>query len=127
MHFGLNDGITVFLFAALVYAFSLNQGRLHAICNNPLAQYLGKISYSIYLMQVFVMLPIFMGVKLPGLIYPANPTVSATTGFWTGAGYCLINILLVIGISSLSYYKIEKPCRKFINAKWGKEALPVYA
>jgi peptidoglycan/LPS O-acetylase OafA/YrhL len=124
MHFGLNDGITVILFAALVYAFSLNQGKLHVVCNNPIAQYLGKISYSIYLMQVFAMLPIFMGVKLPGLIYSGR---SATTSFWIGTGYCLINILIVIGISSLSYYKIEKPCRKFINAKWGKETLPVYA
>jgi peptidoglycan/LPS O-acetylase OafA/YrhL len=126
MHFGLNDGVTVILFAALVYAFSLNQGRLHVICNNRLVQYLGKISYSIYLMQVFVMLPVFMRVKLPGLVYSEHPG-PATTSFWIGTGYCFINVLLVVGISSLSYYGIEKPCRKFINAKWGKETLPVYA
>jgi peptidoglycan/LPS O-acetylase OafA/YrhL len=127
MHFGLNDGIIVILFAVLVYAFSLNQGRLHLICNNRLAQYLGKISYSIYLTQVFAMLPVFMGVKLPGLVYVENFRGPATTSFWIGTGYCLINILIVIGISSLTYYKIEKPCRKFINAKWGKETMPVYA
>jgi peptidoglycan/LPS O-acetylase OafA/YrhL len=126
MHFGLNDGIVIILFAALVYAFSLNQATVHTICNNRLAQYLGKISYSIYLMQVFVMLPVFMGVKLPGLVYSEHSQGPATTSFWIGTGYCLINILLVVGVSSLSYYFIEKPCRKFINAKWGKETLPVY-
>ncbi|HET7000219.1 MAG TPA: hypothetical protein VFI33_02875, partial [Puia sp.] len=68
--------------------------------------------------------PIFAGLKLPGLVYDGQ---SATTGFWRGTGYCLIYMAIVIGLASLTYYSIEKPCRKFINRKWGRETMPVYA
>jgi peptidoglycan/LPS O-acetylase OafA/YrhL len=59
MHFGWNDGIDIILFIGVVYAFALNSGRLHVICNNRIAQYLGKISYSIYLMQLFPLIPLW--------------------------------------------------------------------
>jgi peptidoglycan/LPS O-acetylase OafA/YrhL len=124
MHFGWNDGFNIILFAAIVYVFAFNNGKLHAVCNYRLPQYLGKISYSIYLMQLFPLLAIFMGLKLPGLVYNK---FSATTTFWTGAGYCIVYMMLVIGLASLTYYTIEKPCRKYINAKWGLEKMPVYA
>jgi peptidoglycan/LPS O-acetylase OafA/YrhL len=50
-----------------------------------------------------------------------------TTTFKIGAGWCLVYIILVIALASLTYFTIEKPCRKYINAKWGKEKMPVYA
>ena len=124
MHFGWNDGFEIILFVAVVFAFALNNGGLHKMCNNRIAQYLGKISYSIYLMQLFPLVPLWSGIKLPGLVYGKN---SATTSFWIGVGYCLIYIVLVIAVASLTYFTIEKPCRKYINAKWGKETMPVYA
>ena len=124
MHFGLNDGFTIIFFAAIVFAFALNNGKLHALCNKRIPQYLGKISYSIYLIQIFPVIPIFAGLKLPGLVYTDH---SATTGFWIGVVYCLIYILIVTGLASLTYYTIEKPSRKFINRKWGRETMPVYA
>jgi peptidoglycan/LPS O-acetylase OafA/YrhL len=42
-------------------------------------------------------------------------------------GYCMIYLIVVIGLSSFTYFSIEKPCRKWINMKWGKEKIPVYA
>ena len=124
MHWAWNDGFDIIFFVLLVLAFAVNNGRLHTICNSRIAQYLGKISYSIYLMQLFPLLAIWAGVKLPGLVYKEN---SVTTTFWTGAGWCLIYMCLVTGFASLTYFTIEKPCRKYINAKWGKEKMPVYA
>jgi peptidoglycan/LPS O-acetylase OafA/YrhL len=124
MHFGWNDGFNIILFIMIVYVFALNNGRLHTFCNIRIAQYLGKISYSIYLMQLFPLIPLWGGIKLPGLVYANN---SATTSFGIGVGYCLIYITLVVGLASLTYFTIEKPCRKFINAKWGREKMPVYA
>jgi len=124
-HFGVNDGFCIILFIAIVYSFTLNKGRLHILCNNKILQYLGNISYSIYLSSVFLFIWFFFGViKLPGVKYLQH---SATTNFWTGLGYCLVFLILHIGVSSVTYYKIEKPCRKYINAKWGKETMPVYA
>jgi peptidoglycan/LPS O-acetylase OafA/YrhL len=125
MHFGWNDGFDIILFVGVVFAFAHNNGRLHILSNGRLPQYLGKISYSIYLMQLFPLIPLWGGLKLPGLVYKEDH--SATSGFWTGAGYCLIYMTIVIGLASLTYYTIEKPCRKFFNRKWGKEKMPVYA
>ena len=125
LHFGINDGFYILLFATLVLAFALNKGKLHSLCNNRFAQYLGKISYSIYLSSIFLFIWFLFGlIKLPGVKYLEH---SATTGFWTGLGYCVAFLIIHIGISSITYYKIEKPCRKYINAKWGKETMPVYA
>jgi peptidoglycan/LPS O-acetylase OafA/YrhL len=128
MHYGWNDGFNIIFFIGVVYSFALNSGRLHELCNSRIAQYLGKISYSIYLMQLFPIIPLWLGIKLPGLVYPiSNTNNTATTSFWIGVGYCLIYMMFVIGVASLTYFTIEKPCRKWINAKWGKEAMPVYA
>jgi peptidoglycan/LPS O-acetylase OafA/YrhL len=66
LHFAMNDAICIILFAALVLSFALNNGTLHTLCNNRLAQYIGKISYSIYLMQIFLQEPFSKGLRLPG-------------------------------------------------------------
>jgi peptidoglycan/LPS O-acetylase OafA/YrhL len=125
LHFGINDGFYILLFAALVLAFALNKGKLHSLCNNRFAQYLGKISYSIYLSSIFLFIWFLFGlIKLPGVKYLEH---SSSADFWTGFGYCVAFLIIHIGISSITYYIIEKPCRKYINAKWGKETMPVYA
>jgi len=118
-HFGINDGFYVILFIGLVYAFALNNAKLHALCNNGVLQYLGKISYSIYLSSLFVFI-LFSLVKLPGVKYLPN---GSTAAFWVGLGYCVVFLLIHVGFSSITYYTIETPCRKYINAKWGKKAM----
>jgi peptidoglycan/LPS O-acetylase OafA/YrhL len=122
LHLGLNDGFYIILFMLVVFVFAVNEGKLHAACNNRVAQYLGKVSYSIYLIQLFP--SFFIRFKLPGVEYSGY---SASAGFWTGLGYCISYVFIVVGFASLTYFGIEKPCRKFINRKWGKETMPVYA
>ncbi len=125
LHVGINDGFYVLLFVLVTYTFACNNEMLYKICNNRLAQYLGKISYSIYLANILILFPYLAGfIKLPGVQYT---NTGATAGFLVGVGYCLLNMFILIGLSSLTYYGVEKPCRKYINAKWGKETMPVYA
>ena len=125
LHIGINDGFYMILFALVVYTFACNNGKFHHIFNNGIMQYLGKISYSIYMNGIFIAFPFLGGyIKLPGVQYTNGP---GTAGFLLGAGYCLFFLLIQIGISTLTYYGVEKPCRKFINEKWGKETMPVYA
>ena len=125
LHFGINDGFYIILFIALVFAFALNSGKLHIMCNNQFAQYLGKISYSIYLSSMLLFQWFLFGlIKLPGVKYLEH---TSSANFWVGLGYCLAFLIIHIGISSITYYTIEKPCRKYINARWGKETMPVYA
>jgi peptidoglycan/LPS O-acetylase OafA/YrhL len=79
LHIGINDGFYMILFALVVYAFACNNEKLHFICNNRLAQYLGKISYSIYLIGMIIALPFLMDfLRLPGVQYTStgSPLVS---------------------------------------------------
>ena len=113
LHFAMNDAICIILFAALVLCFALNSGSLHTICNNRLAQYIGKISYSIYLMQIFLQEPFSKGLRLPGVVGFGRG--KQNINFSSGLGYAVIYLAILLGISSITYYAIEQPCRKWIN------------
>ena len=113
LHFAINDVMCVVLFAAVVLSFALNNGSLHTFCNNRFAQYVGKISYSIYLMQIFLQEPFSKGLRLPGVVGLGRG--KQNINFSSGLGYVLIYLVLLIVISSITYYAIEQPCRKWIN------------
>ena len=113
LHFAISDPFTVVLFAGLVLFFALNNGRLHTVCNNRVMQYIGKISYSIYLMQIFLQEPFSKGLRLPNVVGFGRG--KQNIDFAPGLGYCLIYLVILIAISSVTYYTIEQPCRKWIN------------
>ena len=121
LHFAVSDAFTVILFAALVLFFALNSGYLHVCCNNRILQYFGKISYSIYLMQIFLQEPFSKGLRLPGV--QGFGRGKQNIDFASGLGFCLIYLVLLIAISSLTYFVIEQPCRKWINS-WGTTDVP---
>ena len=127
LHFAVNDALVVALFAALVLNFALNNATLHKVCNNRILQFLGDISYSIYLMQIFLQEPFSHGVRLPGVT--GNARGKFNIDFWPGLAYCLVYLLLLIGIASVTYYLVERPCRKWINERWGgaesQKAIPL--
>lgn len=118
LHIGINDALYIILFAAIVLSFSCNGGYLHQVCNIRLGQYLGKISYSIYMMQLFLLMPFAIGGKLPGETAGINGLNNIP--FRNGLLFCTIYLLLLTAVSSISYYAIEQPLRKWINRKWGK-------
>lgn len=115
LHFAVNDALVVTLFAALVLNFALNDRALHRICNNRVLKYLGNISYSIYLMQIFLQEPFEHGYRLPGVT--GNARGRFNIDFWPGLGYCAVYLVLLVGIATMTYYLIERPCRKWINAR----------
>ncbi|HEV3325573.1 MAG TPA: acyltransferase [Puia sp.] len=117
LHFAINDALIVILFAALVLNFALNNGTLHRICNNRVLQYLGDISYSIYLMQIFLQEPFSHGIRLPGVT--GNARGRFNIDFAPGFLYCVVYLLLLLVLASGTYYLIERPCRKWINSRWG--------
>jgi peptidoglycan/LPS O-acetylase OafA/YrhL len=113
LHLAMNDAYCVIFFAALVFSFALNNGYLHICCNNIILQYIGKISYSIYLMQIFLQEPFSKGLRLPGVVGFGRG--KQNIAFASGLEYCLIYLILLLAISSITYYAIEQPCRKWIN------------
>ncbi|WP_316751630.1 acyltransferase [Pedobacter gandavensis] len=117
MHFSLNDGLTVFLFAVLVLSFTANTGKIAAFCNRKFLQFLGNISYSVYLMQIFLQEPFSHGAYLPGTVGIGRG--KQNIDFFPGLMYCIGYLILLILISYVTYQFIERPSRKFINRMWG--------
>ena len=116
--FSWEDGITVALFAVLVLSFTANNGKIAKICNRKILQFLGDISYSIYLMQIFLQEPFSHGIYLPGTIGIGRGRQNIE--FSSGVLYCAIYLILLILISYVTYQWIERPSRRFINRVWGK-------
>ncbi|SHE55533.1 acyltransferase family protein [Pedobacter caeni] len=117
LHFSLNDGITVSLFAILVLSITVNTGRIASFCNRKFMQFLGNISYSVYLMQIFLQEPFSHGMYLPGTIGVGRGKQNIE--FFSGAMYCMIYLILLVLLSYITYQWVERPCRKFINRIWG--------
>lgn len=113
LHFALNDGLTVFLFAMLVLSVAANKGMIAGFCNTRVMQFLGDISYSIYLMQIFLQEPFSHGYLLPGTVGVGRGKQNIE--FFSGLGYCLIYLILLVLISYMTYRWVERPARKFIN------------
>ncbi|WP_316821900.1 acyltransferase [Pedobacter gandavensis] len=118
LHFALNDGITVLLFAALVLSFTANQGSIAKFCNLKFMQFLGNISYSVYLMQIFLQEPFSHGAYLPGTVGVGRG--KQNIDLFPGLMYCLVYLVLLILISYVTYRWVEGPSRRFINRIWGK-------
>lgn len=118
MHFALNDSVTVLLFAMLVLSFTANNGRIAKFCNRKIPQFLGDISYSVYLMQIFLQEPFSHGIYLPGITGIGRG--KQNIDFSSGVLYCITYLILLIMISYISYQWVERPSRRFINRIWGK-------
>jgi peptidoglycan/LPS O-acetylase OafA/YrhL len=118
MHFSLNDGITVFLFAILVLSFTANNGWIANFCNRKIPQFLGNISYSVYLMQIFLQEPFSHNIYLSGITGLGRG--KQNIDFSSGILYCTGYLILLILISYITYQWVERPSRRFINRIWGK-------
>lgn len=107
------------VFAALIYVFAFEQGRISAALHRPWAQALGLWSYSIYMahMLLFAILKIVLTVaaKVPqlGLTAPVIHPVK----LWTFGNPVLdmaliaFELSLVVATARLTYAAIEAPAR----------------
>ena len=117
MHFGFNDLIYIPIFMLVVLCFSTNEGAIAKICSLKPLQYLGDISYSIYMVHTLIIF--FAGdyfLETLGITFKVNEAHQVS--FNSGLLVSTLFALLVIVVSSITYYLIEKPCRKWINKKF---------
>ncbi len=119
LHFGVNDLLIIVCFLPLVLTIAANKKSIFRLFQFRLLQYLGDISYSIYLTHTFALF--FLAVPLLsklGYVYkgPGSLQISFFTGLWT----CSVFLVGVILLSSITYYLIEKPCRNWLNKKFNK-------
>jgi len=123
MYEGVNDLLLITAFAGLVLCFASNCRGLHKFCSLRPLQVIGKVSYSIYLIQWFIATLFTSFLKIPvlkGILPPLE-----TTSFLAGLLYEIIYLLLLTGFSCITYYLIEEPCRNYINRNLGSANRPL--
>ncbi|MDO6433121.1 acyltransferase [Flavitalea sp. BT771] len=122
MHNGLNDLLIIASFVGLTLSFASNSGAIHKTCSLRPAQFIGKVSYSIYLMQTIVTLFFIDFLDLPGLKSVLPPLKSGL--FFPGLFYTLTYLFILVILSSVTYNGLENPCRNFINRNYRKYSRP---
>jgi peptidoglycan/LPS O-acetylase OafA/YrhL len=70
-------------------------------------------------MQIFFQDPFSKGLRLPNVTGYGRG--KQNIDFGSGLVYCGIYIAGLVAISTITYFAIENPCRKFINRKWGNK------
>ena len=118
LHFGVTDLVFIPVFLLLVLSAAYNTGRVKRFLSNRFLQWLGDISYSVYLMQFPLMLLVIGSLPHFGISW--NGPYSLHLPYWQAAISCILFLAVLIGISALSYHYIERPFRNLINGKFRK-------
>ena len=116
MHKGSNDLFLIPAFSGLTVSFAANAGILHKFCSFKPMQFVGKVSYSIYLIQAIAMLFYTFVLEFSGLTGILPPL--STTSFLPRLLYTITYLVFLVGLSSATYYGVENPCRNYINRNY---------
>jgi len=129
------DPIAIIFFVPILLATAYSEGRAFRIMNKKIFNYLGDISYSIYLVHLPIILSIITlqvirhhangrdvdtGLPLDQVVSDAATQVPAIIEepnyliAWAGLGVLLI---LTVAVASFTYKFIEKPMRKVLKTK----------
>ena len=116
------------VFAAAVFVFAFEAGPVSRLMSNPVNDWLGKVSYSIYMWQAFIIFnfvdrPVSVVEKITGRVLTATEGVSSALGGEAGklivlGGHVLpilvtlLFLVFLVAVASLSYYLIERPGQK---------------
>jgi peptidoglycan/LPS O-acetylase OafA/YrhL len=116
------------VFAVVVFVFAFEAGLVSSLLLNRTSLWLGRISYSIYMWQAFIIFnfvdrPVSMIEKMTGRVLTTTVRVGATFGDETRKlvlldGHLLpilvtmLFVGLLVAVAGVSYYLIEKPGQK---------------
>jgi peptidoglycan/LPS O-acetylase OafA/YrhL len=124
------------VFAAAVFVFAFEAGPVSRLMSNGVNDWLGKISYSIYMWQAFVIFnfvdrSISAMEKLTGRVLTTTEGASSALGGEAGklivlGGHVLpilatlLFVVVLVAIASVSYLVIERPGQKLVGrlAQW---------
>ena len=113
-HFKLNDLLIIPCFSLLILSLAYNKKGMATLLNSRVLQYLGKISYSIYMVHCLW----FM------VFWFCFPLVKASLGEFSSFEklfYCLIFIVLTLVSAHFSYHYIElKAQRRLLGFSFAK-------
>jgi peptidoglycan/LPS O-acetylase OafA/YrhL len=114
MHITSYDLLKVVAFALIVIsAASMRSARFNPL-NTKLLQYIGDISYSIYMVHSLVLF-LFISPIARAMGLDLHPPMAVAIPFGQGVILCLLYLLIVVALSSVTYFLIEKRMRNWIN------------
>jgi len=116
-HFQLNDLLILPVFSLLILAASRNKGRFERLMRVPFAVYLGRISYSIYLVHGVVFSAFWF--VLPWLCRHFR-----LVGFspLQKLAYVTAFVSLVLALSHFTYRFVENPARIYLRTLRSRQA-----
>jgi peptidoglycan/LPS O-acetylase OafA/YrhL len=119
------------VFAAVVFVFAFEAGPISGLMLNRGSVWLGRISYSIYMWQAFIIFnfidrAVAVLEKVTGQTFTTTAPVDAATGIDAGKLIAfggqvapilatLFFVALVIAVASASYYLIEQPGQRLFG------------
>ncbi len=115
LQFGLPDIVFIPAFCILVLLLTCNNGKIARAFNNKALNYLGDISYSVYMLHFLLIVFAGKAAFKFGLRFDYEKGLP----FYKGAAICVMYVLVLLVLSAMSYRFVEKPCRKYFNTKWG--------
>lgn len=115
LHLDIHDVIVLVFFGGVILSASLNTGRPYKFLNIKPLQFLGDISYSIYLLQLFWLI---LWSNYASAAYPEGNASTSTNLLMLG----ILLTALIIN-SYLTYRFIEIPFQKMLRRKKPKEKI----
>lgn len=133
------------VFAAVVFVFAFEAGPVSRLMSNRGSDWLGKVSYSIYMWQAFIIFnfvdrPVSIAEKITGRVLTTTEGVSSALGGEAGklivlGGQVLpivatvLFLVFLVAVASVSYYLIERPGQKLFArlAQWRWRQSPASA
>lgn len=116
LHLDLHPVLAVAAFFCAILLAALGRGAVTRLLGAPPLHYLGLISYSIYLVQYPVQRVAHMLLR-SRFGDSLDPAIAAAT--------LVITVLVVVGLSALTYRFIELPARRFMAAHPPPLLLPI--
>jgi peptidoglycan/LPS O-acetylase OafA/YrhL len=97
-----HNGLMAVLFIPLIYFISCNNGFLTKIFSLKPLEYLGEISYAVYIVHIPVLYILRMILWEYFKVYESNAV------FW-------VYMIILLFVSALFYQFIEKPLREYLK------------
>jgi len=131
------------VFAAVVFVFAFEAGPVSRLMSNKVNDWLGKVSYSIYMWQAFIIFnfvdrPVSIVEKMTGRMLTTTEGVSSggeagklivLGGHVLPILVTLLFVVLLVAVASVSYYLIEQPGQKLFarlaRSRWRNAPSPV--
>jgi peptidoglycan/LPS O-acetylase OafA/YrhL len=109
--------VAIPIFVGAVFILQDDRGPIAKALSSAPAQFLGKISYSIYMVHFFVIVIVFIVLKriakLPIVLDPITQVPTMQVNPWIGDVLVATVLLLIVLLSAFTYAVVEQPTRLF--------------